>query len=153
MFLGPIFVRNAKNDSRRFLNGENRKKGKSGKCRHPRKQRQKWTFWAFKTTKLSRFSRQRLNILYTDTSASVLVHIFCFSSPKISLKFLEKKQNFLMSIFYLSNYRKNMRSSLIVTFNLHVLLKSNRFYLENCTRDGDSRAPLFFSHWENMTSL
>ena len=43
---------------------------------------------------------------------------------------------------------KILDSSLITMFNLHVLLKTNRFFLENCTRDHDSRAPLFFTEIE-----
>ena len=36
-------------------------------------------------------------------------------------------------------------SSMIAMFNLHPVLKANRFYLQNCPRDDDSRISLFLT--------
>ena len=39
-------------------------------------------------------------------------------------------------------------SSLMETFILNLMLKTNRFYLQSCTLDGDSCAPLFLTETE-----
>ena len=68
---------------------------------------------------------------------------------KFKKKFLNIFEKHFFMIFTNYNFlHKKIEiwdSSLIVMFNLHVLLKANRFFLENCTRGDDSRVPLFFT--------
>ena len=82
-------------------------------------------------------------------------HIFIGKCFYTYIPFFENSKNFLSIFekqffmiifpnFKIFTQKIEIRdSSLIVMFNLHVLLKANQFYLENCTRGDDSRAPLF----------
>ena len=44
-------------------------------------------------------------------------------------------------------------SSLIALFNLHLLVKANQLYLQNCTLDDDSRTINFDRNRQRMTPL
>ena len=83
-----------------------------------------------KSAKLSRVSRYHLEILYIYLSTSVLSHMFWLvENPKIILgNFGNKKKNIFLN-FKIGKYFKIRDCSLIAMFNLHLLLKTNRFYL------------------------
>ena len=66
----------------------------------------------------------------------------------MSLETFEKKKYFNDFFFQIDKILKISKSKihatmqiehgLIAMFNLHVVLKTNRFYLQSCTRDDDS---------------
>ena len=76
MFLGQVFVNNAKIDpstlSERFRSNKIRI---SGKYRNHKEQRKKWPFSTFKVPQLDHFSRYLFEIVCAHTPNSALSHI------------------------------------------------------------------------------
>ena len=104
----------------------------------------KMTFSDLQNTNTRPFSRYLLEILYSYTPDRVLSHIFRFLEFE---KNLSSVNNLFCWLFF--NIFKNCiilkiwDGSLIETFILYLLFKTNRFYFLNYLRDSFSRKPLF----------
>ena len=131
MFLGQISVKEAKNDARNLLERPKSDKiWKYGNCRNPRKLRKKWISGHSKRQNSAVFSRYQLKYLYKHSSTNVLSHLFLFLKIQKMTKWKNKNVCGLLSLnFKMFKNFKIRDSNLIVMFNLHHMMKTNRFYL------------------------
>ena len=129
VFLGQIFVKNAKNDPRTLFNGPNRTKI----------QNRKNIEFLINSVKSGRFghSERQNSAVFKDSDLKVCTgilqqvflntHIPFFLILTLSGQF--GKQNILMTIFpnFFKKNNKIWDNSLIAMFNPHVVLKTNLF--------------------------
>ena len=114
-----------------------------------------WRFFeAFKMAKLSFFQESKWKFgIHIHEQVFWLVYSAFLNSEKVLGKFW--KLRFLWWLFFIfSKLSKNFKiwyNSLIVTFNLYVLLKTNRFYFYWWGRF--TRTRIFYRNRENITSL